>query len=635
VLSSNSLTQQSSTDTPARRLDAPLRDGCLWLSSSDVGHFDGGEAEVEAIIANSKDLRALSDELPRRRGTWTARYHLARERGNILRPLALRPEFRILEIGAGCGAITRYLGETCATVDALEPTARRASIARLRTRDLPSVEVFVGELSDIPEEPAYDVLVIVGVLEYVGGSNGHEGRVEFLQAARKRLRPGGSVVCAIENRLGVQYLAGAPEEHVAAAFEGLEGYPNQGSARTFSRAEIERLFGDAGLNPTVFGVMPDYKFARLLFADPLLDSQARSIAWSAPTFPSDASPHPRPRLVSELHLWKAMVDAELGGHFANSLLLVASDDSTDDGATLWPTGLLGAFYSPNRLSSLSTESRLWDRDGALSLERSRLSTGDSPHRDLLHRPRSLRWVTGRPMLDVLEQADDAHAQRLLGAWRSLVESDRPEDGARNIDLVPANIVVRADGHLEPIDQEWYHRGYSPEDIVARGILTVGIALADRVPQGRWPADCETVRDAIRHVGSLAGETGIAKRLPEILERESALVALITGYEQALVLEDFVNALNLPLADTPLGLREPELRVRADGVASAVQVKAVELERQVAELSARLQENEAVRRQLEDDRAELARIHTTIVNSKSWRLTTLARRAAAGLRAIRS
>jgi SAM-dependent methyltransferase len=628
---SGSTIEQRSADTPARHLGAPLCGGCHWLSNSDVGHFDGGESEVEAIIAAGHDLRALSDELPRRRGTWTARYHLARERGNILRPLSLQPDFRILEIGAGCGAVTRYLGETCATVDALEPTPQRASIARLRTRDLSSVEIFVGELSDIPEEPAYDVVVIVGVLEYVGGSNGHEDRVEFLHAARKRLRPGGNVVCAIENRLGVQYLAGAPEEHVAAAFEGLEGYPHQGPARTFSRAEIERLFGDAGLNPTVFGVMPDYKFARLLFADPLLDSQARSLAWSAPTFPSDASPHPRPQLVSELHLWRALVDAGLGGHFANSLLLVASDG---DGAPLWPEELLGAFYSPNRLGSLTTESRLWDRDGALSLQRSRLSAGDSPPRDLLHRPRSQRWVAGRPMLDVLERADDAHARILLEAWRSLVESDRPEDGARNIDLVPANIVIRADGCLEPIDQEWYHSGYSPQDVVARGILTLSIVLASRVPQDRWPEGCETVRDVVSHVGSLTGDTDMTMRLPEILERESALVALITGDEQAVILEDFVNALDLPLADTPFGLREPELRLRADLTANAARARAVELERQVVELSARLQENEAARRQLENSHAELARIHTTIINSKSWRLAMLARRAGAGLRAIR-
>jgi SAM-dependent methyltransferase len=613
-------------------LHAPLRDGCLWLSDANVGHVDGGEAEVETIIAASKDLRALSDELPRRRGTWTARYHFARERGNILRPLALQRDFRILEIGAGCGAVTRYLGETCATVDALEPTPQRASIARLRTRDLSTVEVFVGELEDIPEEPTYDVVVIVGVLEYVGGSDGHEDRVEFLQAARKRLRPGGSVVCAIENRLGAQYLAGAPEEHLSASFEGLEGYPHQGPARTFSRAEIEKLFRHAGLSPTVLGVMPDYKFARLLFADPLLDSQAMSLAWSAPAFPSDASPHPRPRLVSELHLWRALVEAGLGGQFANSFLLIASDG---DATPLWPEGLLGAFYPANRLGTLTTESRLWDQEDTLRLERSRLCAGDTPHQDLLHRPRSRQWVAGRPLLDVLERADDEHTRILLQAWRSLVERDRPEDGARNIDLVPANIVVREDGCLESIDQEWYHCRYSPQDIVARGILTVSIMLASRVPQDHWPDGCDTVRDVVGHIATLMDETHITECLPEIVGRESALIALITGSEQALVLEDFVKTLDLSLADTPLGLREPELRIRADQAASSAQARATELEGQVTELSTRLYESEKTCQRLNQHHDELVRTHIKIITSKSWRLTMLARRAGAGLRAMRS
>lgn len=46
----------------------------------------------------------------------------------------------ILEIGAGCGAITRYLGECGGNVLALEGS-QDAAIARARTRDLQNVTV--------------------------------------------------------------------------------------------------------------------------------------------------------------------------------------------------------------------------------------------------------------------------------------------------------------------------------------------------------------------------------------------------------------------------------------------------------------------------------------------------------------
>ena len=47
----------------------------------------------------------------------------------------------VLEIGAGCGAITRYLGECGGNILALEGTPRRAAIASARTRGLDNVTV--------------------------------------------------------------------------------------------------------------------------------------------------------------------------------------------------------------------------------------------------------------------------------------------------------------------------------------------------------------------------------------------------------------------------------------------------------------------------------------------------------------
>ncbi len=134
----------------------------------------------------------------------------------------------VLEIGAGCGAVTRYLGEVAATVDALEPTPSARPWRALRTEDLAGVELFVGGLEALPAEPAYDLIVIIGVLEYVGGSDGAAPRVAFLREVAARLNEGGAVACAIENQLGVKYLAGAPEDHAGVPFEGHRGLPAAG-----------------------------------------------------------------------------------------------------------------------------------------------------------------------------------------------------------------------------------------------------------------------------------------------------------------------------------------------------------------------------------------------------------------------
>ena len=91
-------------------------------------------------------------------------------------------------------------------------------------------------------------------------------RVAFLRSVAQRLVPGGQVACAIENRLGVGYLAGGPDDHSGLLFQGIEDHPRPSTARTFSRTELEALFAAAGLHPETLGVFPDYRFPRLVFA---------------------------------------------------------------------------------------------------------------------------------------------------------------------------------------------------------------------------------------------------------------------------------------------------------------------------------------------------------------------------------
>src|SRR4051794_41814713 len=96
-------------ETPLRRLAGEARDGCWIVSEPSASWVDGGERDLAGILANASDLSSLSDELAAAGDTWVRRYHLARERGNIVRPLALHGS-RVLEIGAGCGGVPRPVG---------------------------------------------------------------------------------------------------------------------------------------------------------------------------------------------------------------------------------------------------------------------------------------------------------------------------------------------------------------------------------------------------------------------------------------------------------------------------------------------------------------------------------------------
>jgi SAM-dependent methyltransferase len=395
---------------------------------TQVEYLDGSEDRLLQVVGEAHDLTSLSDELEQAATTWPERYHLAKSRGNVLRPLRLSPGQTALEVGAGCGAVTRILGERCGLVDALEPVTARARVASERTRDLDNVHVFAGQVEDVPAVEAYDLIAVVGVLEYVGeGSADAAPYVRFLDDLAARLRAGGSIVCAIENRLGVKYLAGAPEDHTARVFDGVEGYPRGGQVRTFSRDELAELFRAAGLEPTFLHAFPDYKLPRVLMADGMfeLPPDQAPLAWRLPSFPSPDWVIPRPRLADERGLWRTFVEAGLGKHVANSFVVLASKEG---GSDLWPEDTLATYFNTQRRAVFSTETRIRRTSSGLRFERSRLAGSE---RRVERPPLVLNlsdqdFVPGTDLLELFAEADEKTLRGLLERWReALADGEGP------------------------------------------------------------------------------------------------------------------------------------------------------------------------------------------------------------------
>ena len=84
-----------------------------------VTYRDGSEGRMLEILSAASDRSSDSDELAREITDWPSRYHLSRQRANLILPLELGPGLRILEVGAGTGVLSRALGESGASVTAL------------------------------------------------------------------------------------------------------------------------------------------------------------------------------------------------------------------------------------------------------------------------------------------------------------------------------------------------------------------------------------------------------------------------------------------------------------------------------------------------------------------------------------
>jgi len=100
----------------------------------EFAYSDGLEVEryLKEVIEQASDLSSTSVELELAIQDWPTEYHLSSKRANLLRGLDLPIDGRALEIGCGCGAITRYLGEQGLEVDAIEGSAARAEIGQLK-----------------------------------------------------------------------------------------------------------------------------------------------------------------------------------------------------------------------------------------------------------------------------------------------------------------------------------------------------------------------------------------------------------------------------------------------------------------------------------------------------------------------
>ncbi|MGL4481407.1 MAG: class I SAM-dependent methyltransferase, partial [Lactococcus garvieae] len=239
---------------------------------SGINYSDGSAIEnnILDIVKTANDVSIHSDELRSKCTTWETTYHFSPVRTNILRPFEKRIEnSTVLEIGAGCGAITRYLGECGAQVHALEGSMKRAEIARARTRDLENVHIVSDNFEDYSVDFKYDIITLIGVLEYAPLFIKGESPVKImLERVRTLLKDDGILIIAIENQLGLKYFAGCPEDHKWRVMYGIEGRYSEGDAITFGRKRLNALIREAGYESIDFmAAFPDYKMPNTIISE--------------------------------------------------------------------------------------------------------------------------------------------------------------------------------------------------------------------------------------------------------------------------------------------------------------------------------------------------------------------------------
>ena len=349
-----------------------------------AGYLDGAERELAEALPAIGDRGTGSPELEALVHDWPTRYHLTPYRATIFDCLGFGAarDARVLELGAGCGAITRWLGEHCGEVHAIEGDLARARVARLRCADQNGVHVYAANYSELDEQAAFDVVTLIGVLEYGHLYHpDHHGdpaaaALANLRIARRALRDDGVLVLAIENALGLKYLNGAREDHSGRLYDSIQGYPDPTVPVTFSQRELAGLLDAAGFAASRWYVAhPDYKLATTLVDAAATADDPHIHNWLDGPAP-DRGAARGPLLFGERLAQRAMTRAGLTLAHANSFLVAA-----------FPTGEAGSadrlgldlgwgarHYSLDRRPCFRKRATL--RDGAVLHEPAPFAAGD-------------------------------------------------------------------------------------------------------------------------------------------------------------------------------------------------------------------------------------------------------------------
>ncbi|MGE0676319.1 class I SAM-dependent methyltransferase [Pseudolabrys sp.] len=514
----------------------------VWILShhKTIGYSDGSasDAYLRRIFESARNLGSRSEELEGYIHDWPSEYHLTRKRSQLLSGFSFDKRKRVLEVGCGCGAITRFLGEVFDEVVSVEGDLSRARLARLRTRDQDNIAIVCAPFHLIEFSDKFDVIFCVGVFEYSGlfvdDERPYESIIDYFSSV---LTDDGVLVLAIENQFGLKYFCGASEDHSGLPFDGIEGYVRKpGGARTFGKHELGDLLNRHFSHQQFYYPYPDYKVPDMVLSEEFLASgRAGEMISQVRSRDYSQSYHP---------LWlESSSVAELNRNHlldivANSFLVIAGK-SANSGVSFPQQGI---FYSPRRRPLYATQTRIVARpDGQLQTVKERITEDPQPLASVLRqRLDPSEWVDASSLqTQLLVRAASSNAALAdifapAGAWvdtlRKAVEAESGRLPGKLVDAIWGNAYL-AEGRCTFIDLEWeWHEPLPLGVLVIRAAFDLLHKAADAVPDGS-PLVGRSGRKMIRAIAECLGVTLSHEDFDAFINLESAIQSEVFGLDR--------------------------------------------------------------------------------------------------------
>ena len=178
-------------------------------------------------------------------------------------------------------------------------------------------EVRVESLDTIKEneiEQKYDFIILVGISK-------NAKLAETIKKLETYLRPEGKLLVAVDNKFGLRFFAGNPENILNRKFESLIGYNNEKEKiETYTKTTLENIFRQLNYNTRFYYPLPDYRMPNVIFSDDQLP-EYNSIDKYNPYYTEKSD-----ILFNEIDVFREILktDKNMFTFFANSFLIEAT-----------------------------------------------------------------------------------------------------------------------------------------------------------------------------------------------------------------------------------------------------------------------------------------------------------------------
>lgn len=333
-----------------RGADQTLAFGSAFGVPAPQGFTDTPATEVQAIIAAVNGGRPWRDEISarfRRDRPWLHDIILSPKRSRFLATVAPSLGDRVLDIGCGWGQLTLPIARERHAVVALEPVAERLGFVQAAARQEQCADhiAFVGaDYLDCDFGPTFSTVLAIGVLEWAGAFQDREDpqtrQQRFLQKVRRELKRGGVLVVGIENRMGLKYLLGCPDDHIGVAgiaclpadlarrrWQAHSGHPLR--SFTYSDTELTQRLHEAGFTQVeLFAALPDYKLPETVISVSDGGKQLNRMILEGLNVPEhngyDGERLDATQQENLLHLYRSLAAQGIAHHFAPSFFVRAT-----------------------------------------------------------------------------------------------------------------------------------------------------------------------------------------------------------------------------------------------------------------------------------------------------------------------